>query len=473
MLTDQNGHTIPIDSREFDRGGEGVLFLAQGRYRGMIFKRYLNTDIARDKQPKIRFMIQHSPLKNSHPDLKRSVIWPEVMVFEQQTFVGYLMPLVEDTIRLTWLIRKPLKLQKIGQHWQQFDWDNPRAQRIRLQLCLNIARALNLIHTSGTYVLVDFKPDNVRVNPRGIVSLIDMDSVQIKSPAGLSFPAEVSTPEYSPPEATKFKKNSAGPGWDYFSFAVTAYRILVYPHPFAMLPGIENQSLDEHIRLGYFAHSPRFSHRLNPFHKPFLTLPKPVRRTFHHCFETALFKPRKRPDFDRWITALTDGLQGPSHAKPKSKATPRIKVSLKPATIYPGQMVTLSWQATHCHVVDIAGLGRFHQQGRIPLYPTQSQTYRLSTPYTHPPVETHVQITVQADPKVHFELKPSHIRAGQATELRWQVDRQVKQVILQGIGRVKHQGRLAVKPQQSGIYRLTAYWQNQSIHYDRYLFLKP
>ncbi len=97
-------------------------------------------------------------------------------------------------------------------------------------MCFNLSAALSQIHSYGSYVLVDIKPDNIMIRPDGLISIIDMDSTEVIANGRLIFPAQVATPEYTPPEYGKsirnIEKDIIGETWDRFGIAVIFYRIL-------------------------------------------------------------------------------------------------------------------------------------------------------------------------------------------------------------------------------------------------------
>jgi len=88
----------------------------------------------------------------------------------------------------------------LSKEWNKFSFQTPGSIEARLKLCFNISAALSQIHSFGSYVLVDMKPDNVIVKPDGLISIIDIDSTEILKNNTLLFPAQVATPEYTPPE---------------------------------------------------------------------------------------------------------------------------------------------------------------------------------------------------------------------------------------------------------------------------------
>ncbi|WP_374758338.1 hypothetical protein [Thermonema sp.] len=82
----------------------------------------------------------------------------------------------------------------------------------RLRTAFNICAAVHALHQKG-YVIGDLKPVNIFVLPNGLISIADLDSIQIHTKEG-HFPSMAVTPEYAPPEAglgsPKCPSNKAG-----------------------------------------------------------------------------------------------------------------------------------------------------------------------------------------------------------------------------------------------------------------------
>ena len=100
-----------------------------------------------------------------------------------------------------------------------------------MKLINNISIPIFLLHDTGMYVLQDFKPDNVLITHNGMITLCDMDSIQITSENKMSFPGTAATMEYAPPEYTnlnvgKSENVPVDTSWDNFTIAVVFYQLL-------------------------------------------------------------------------------------------------------------------------------------------------------------------------------------------------------------------------------------------------------
>ena len=196
----QNTTQITVADTPFASGGEGDLFtiLEPARYRPFVFKALHDDKRPSEKQPKLHYLVQHPPRMASYGG-PLPVVWPDSLVFDGATFVGFMMPKAEGIIlEKLCLLTLPSDL---GAEWQKFGHTHPNALQNRVKLCANMAVALFQIHENGHYTIVDLKPQNVLVQSDGHISIIDVDSFQVHESNQILFHAQVMTPDYTPPEA--------------------------------------------------------------------------------------------------------------------------------------------------------------------------------------------------------------------------------------------------------------------------------
>jgi DNA-binding helix-hairpin-helix protein with protein kinase domain len=194
-----NDSTIQVENTAFASGGEADVYeiLSPSSYRQQVLKLYKPDKASKSKEDKLKFLIANKP-STTEVDGHNSVIWPIHLAFYEGKFVGYTMPKATG-VKLE-LLCHPKLPRGISSDFDKFSFTAPNAIDLRLKLCFNIAVALSQIHSFGSYVLVDLKPDNVMIKPDGLISLIDIDSTEVISSSILLFPAHVATPEYTPPE---------------------------------------------------------------------------------------------------------------------------------------------------------------------------------------------------------------------------------------------------------------------------------
>ncbi|MCP4443281.1 MAG: hypothetical protein GY810_30630 [Aureispira sp.] len=235
FYTKYSKEELKLSTKPFASGGEGELYhiTSPRQYKHLAVKVYYPEKRSPHRKQKIIYLIKNPPISISekqHPPIG----WPMDVIFQDKEFVGLLLPLLKGN-KLTILTLSKLP-RRIDPEWQRFSLKNPDAFKLRLRLCFNIASTLFQIHNMGLYTLVDLKPDNVLVQSNGLVSIVDMDSVEVIEKNHVLFPAPVATPEYSPPEKyTKDRKiaDLVLESWDRFSMAVIFYQLLFGLHPFA------------------------------------------------------------------------------------------------------------------------------------------------------------------------------------------------------------------------------------------------
>ncbi len=327
------GEQIKLANKAFASGGEGDLYhiLSPKSHRKSVVKYYKSNYQTTLRARKIDYLIQHRPNLQSYKG-HHSLIWAEQKIVDKTgKFVGFLMPIAEG-ISLEKLChpKLPKTLPKV---WQKFDFQKKNALQLRLRICFNIAAALYQIHQTQRYVLVDMKPENILIKPNGLISIIDVDSVEIVEKGRVLFSAPVATPDYTPPEYTNTSqknkpKTSEG---DTFSLAVIFYRLLMGIHPFTgtcRKPYDHLETLAEMIEHGLYPHSPKWQNCFEvvpPPHQKFHQLPPPVKKLFLQCFEIGFTQPQLRPSADDWCKALANMQSKSAIAKAQKQ---KIKIPL-------------------------------------------------------------------------------------------------------------------------------------------------
>ena len=210
-----DGTHIIIDTNYIGEGGEGGVYeiISPQKFRHSVAKiLFPNKQIEIERRYKVDYMVKNPPTETKDQSGHSFLIWPEHLLFENNQFVGFLMPRADGVLLEEFSSTElgyypyPRHNERLGQEWLRFDRKNPDSLNLRIKLCSNIARAIHSLHSSGHYVIGDLKPQNIMVLPNGLVSILDLDSCQIVEQGNVRFESRVSTPEYNPPETPGIKK---------------------------------------------------------------------------------------------------------------------------------------------------------------------------------------------------------------------------------------------------------------------------
>ena len=215
---------ITLDDEALSSGGEGAVYgiKAPSSYRNTCcVKIYYDNKRTEERHRKIEFMVKNPPATIERKGCK--IGWPLDMVMLNGKFAGFVMPLAyPDSRKLTILTGLTLS-KRLDESWQKYDRRNGKYSLVaRMKLINNIAIPIFLLHATGMYVIQDFKPDNVLITHNGMVTLCDMDSIQITKAGQLLFRGTAATMEYAPPE--------------FANLNVGFYQLIFGIHPFAVTP---------------------------------------------------------------------------------------------------------------------------------------------------------------------------------------------------------------------------------------------
>lgn len=314
------GEEIIIDDEPIASGGEGKVCLVRADkgspYQNTCVKIYLKDKVNDTLHEKIKFMSKNPPENLIVKGFK--ICWPLKSVYSvRHEFVGFVMPIAFPESKKLTILTVPKLSKKLSDDWKKkFDRREGGSYAFfnRLKLINNLLRPLYFIHKSGKYVIQDLKPDNILVDCRGRVCLVDMDSIQISDPStSVFYPGSVATAEYIPPEYHKkpfeIQENSPlSQEWDMFATAVIFYEIMFGIHPFSVTPKNlaedEMNTVSSNIKNELFPFG-RYSYRINAIentpHKFYKTLPQELKDLFRSSFSA---NPGNRPSAEKWIRAI-------------------------------------------------------------------------------------------------------------------------------------------------------------------------
>lgn len=319
---------ITLSKEPINCGGQGLIYgiSANCKYSDYCVKIYKNKDKCSVYKDKLQYMISHVPEFVNYEKIR--ICWPTALVYEDNVFVGFMMPLAfpgSRSLRIleTYSIGKTIADKfptDLGWH-NKFELTSPEGIINRIKILYNWALALEIIHKSGKYVIVDVKPDNVLATSTGKISIVDVDSFQIID-GNIFYKGPVATPDYFSKNAQEreYKKLPHTSTCDCFSFSIAAYKFLIGSHPYSgfRLVGFSDEELDRysdissHIRLGLYAHSHKDEIKRhieflsqNNLHESFNNYPKRLQRLFNRTF----VDDGIAPSASEWKIVL-DGLLG-------------------------------------------------------------------------------------------------------------------------------------------------------------------
>ncbi len=357
-LKTHSGTTIILEDKPFEKGGEGSIHrVVSSPYLGLCVKIYHPKIRDLQKKHKVEYLVHNAPfqLKNN----THTICWAKEAVYKGNEFLGFIMPLAFDnSIQLYDLCTMHLK-KNLPAEWDlKYDRRNRIGIESRIKLCTNISSLIHAIHQLDNYVLVDLKPQNLLVTIDGKVSLTDCDSIQVSNNGRILFPAKVATPEYVPPEGTKYSinKNIVGQTWDRFSLAVVFYEILFGLHPYAAsFEGkyVNSNTLASKIKDGLYVHGRHrtFITVLPPPHNNYSRIPDSIRKLFERALNKGDQMPDVRPSAEEWGKTFFEELKKKEGFNfkilPKSKARKvinkpnpisSIKVPTQPIIVQPSKV---------------------------------------------------------------------------------------------------------------------------------------
>lgn len=319
-----NFETIEINDTPLGKGGQGAVHnIITSKYSAdYCIKIYIRD--AEKMHKKIEYMVTHPPQIIS--DTSFRICWPIALAYNtKKEFVGYMMPLAfpkgHDLTILSVYRSKPLsqlKRFKDKVEWHnKYELDTSEGIVNRVKMLCNIAIALHTIHSTGRYVLVDLKPENIDATGAGKVSIMDTDSIQISENGKILYPATAFTPEYFAPEGKELKRLNRPftLQCDYFAAAICFYQILTGTHPYSgtvlKSPYDNCTEIADCISNGLFAFGEKQKYIDLPsafnLQQNFYNLPSTIQGLFKRAFGS---QASKRPTMEEWGRTFHEIIRG-------------------------------------------------------------------------------------------------------------------------------------------------------------------
>lgn len=293
VLYDSSGRIIKTGA-EVGRGGEGTIF-AVDRQPDLLAKVYHSAPSAR-KAEKL------AQMAGARTDaLARATAWPTSVLRSSPggPAKGLLMP-------------------RVTGHKEAHQLYSPKSRRdefanadyaFLVHTAINIAGAFSVVHDHD-HVVGDVNHGGVLVSEQGTATLIDCDSFQVKTQAGV-FRCEVGVPEYTPPELQGQRLDQAdrAANHDAFGLAVMVFHLLFMGrHPYAGTPTdgtyvpIDKAILQHRFAYASWARAAQIAQPPNTL--PLSNASPPIAALFERAFGP-LAAGAKRPTAMDWVRALT------------------------------------------------------------------------------------------------------------------------------------------------------------------------
>jgi len=360
ILYTHNKQKVFVNDKPINGGGQGKIHLVGSSPYDFVVKIFTRpTDSLRQR---IEYMSKNNPFIYCDSYIREAFAWPLEPVYDNSgSFKGFMMKYVPDSIKLFELTLSQSKKFKSNK-WKKFDISNPDSYVQRIKILYNISKALEVLDKYGKYRVVDLKPANIMLRNNGHIVIIDCDSIQIEEKGTLLHSAEVATEEYCPPEYFNsnidYRSNIIKSSWDYFSFGVISYQVLLCLHPFNASHNTYN-TIPELIKNDLFVHGHKAHqlHLIPPPHQNYTQILGPsVRNNFNKCFIDGYNNPSQRPNFYDWSNVLLNEININKATKKtlKPKLIPIIHYfEIKPSSM-PNAAV-LQWNVSNANSVTING----------------------------------------------------------------------------------------------------------------------
>lgn len=298
--------SITINSEPCGSGGSGEVYkiLSPSYLTNQVVKLYHKERLTKEAENKIRHLIFKKINQGEH----ESIVWIKNVVLDNGKFVGFTMNYA-DGIGLEQFLNDRWWRKNDTKDWDRFKLENEKGIENRLRLCTNIAVAINIIHKNSNYTIADIKPSNFKIHKNGLVSIIDIDNIEVVENTKVLYAAQVITPDFSPPEfhnGLDYKRSAASQNWDRYSLGILFYNILCGIHPFLGVgcksPYENCTDCPDMIKNGLFLYGKKsdYINFKQPQHSIFLSLPAEIKYLFIQCFDKGHDKPQLRPSAEDW-----------------------------------------------------------------------------------------------------------------------------------------------------------------------------
>ncbi|NJO93890.1 MAG: hypothetical protein HC820_05165 [Hydrococcus sp. RM1_1_31] len=295
VLTRASNHQSISLVRQLASSGEGEVW--ETSLDGCLAKIYHNPTPERIE--KLKAMLANPPVDPMLSYKHISIAWPQDLLKDVGgNYVGFLMPAIRGSKELSSIYNPKLRKRNApGFNWYYLH-----------TTALNIAWIVQAIHKKG-YVLGDLKLQNILVNDRALVAVIDTDSFQVRdSKTGKVYRCTVGSEGFTPVEllGKDFSVIEQTEIHDRFRLAVLIHYLLFGYHPFSgeWTGSGESPEQTELIRKGFWYGGQNSLIRPSQTTIPLDIVHPEIKRCFLKCFNDGHSAPHLRPSAEDWHNAL-------------------------------------------------------------------------------------------------------------------------------------------------------------------------
>lgn len=275
--------------QQLANSGEGEVW--ETNLNGYLAKIYHQATTERIE--KLKVMLANPPVDPMISFNHISIAWPKELLKDSNgNYVGFLMPAIRNSQQLS-SIYNPSEPKKIA---PGFNWYHLHVT------ALNLAWIIQEIHAKG-YVLGDIKTENILVNDRALVAVIDTDSFQVSdSQIGKINCCAVGSEGFTPLELLRpdIATTNQSETHDRFGLAVLIHYLLFGYHP------VSGKSFEqtELICQGFWYDGQ--NSLICPSQNTIsLDIVHPeIKKLFLQCFNEGHVQPNLRPTAQDWHDAL-------------------------------------------------------------------------------------------------------------------------------------------------------------------------
>ncbi len=288
-----NGKSVSLGN-QIASSGEGEVW--ETNESGFLAKIYHNPTPERIEKLKAMLVPPVDPMASQN---HVSIAFPlDLLKNGSGAYVGFLMPAIRDSRELTTVYNPSLRKKKAP----GFNWYYLHAT------ALNTAWIIQTIHDKG-YVLGDIKPQNILVNDRALVAVIDTDSFQVRdSHTGKVYRCTMGSEGFTPVEllGKDFSTTDQTEICDRFRLAVLIHYLLFGYHPFSgqWTGSGDSPEQTELIRKGFWYGGQNSLIRPSLNTIPLDVVHPELQRCFLKCFNDGHTSPHLRPTAQDWHNAL-------------------------------------------------------------------------------------------------------------------------------------------------------------------------